>query len=189
MGREFRAHELRHWRSHGRSGSRRARLGVRKKTRHRDQAGDRAIGWQRDRYSGGGVRRQGRPREFRRMGRHELRDRLQFDRRSLREHRPRPANRELSPARLGRFSAALLGSADTDYLLRRLRRGAGTGAGPAGRFARRCACYGRRVATQGYARICECRLPELRQGCSARNRHVRHVCRVVVVLRALCLSG
>ena len=53
------------------------------------------------------------------------------NRRSFRGNRPRPAQGELSPARLGRFAPALLGHANPDHLLRRLRCRAGAGRRPA----------------------------------------------------------
>ena len=49
----------------------------------------------------------------------------------------RPAPGQLPPARLGHLAPALLGLPDPDHPLRRLRRRAGAGQGPAGEAARR----------------------------------------------------
>ena len=74
--------------------------------------------------------------QLRRLQRPRLRGRGRRGRRRARAPRPRRQADDLAPARLGHQPAALLGHADPDHPLRRLRRRAGAREGPAGRPAR-----------------------------------------------------
>ena len=93
--------------------------------------------------------------------------------------RARRAHDRLSPARLGRVAAALLGLPDPGHPLRRMRHRAGAGAGSAGRHCREdvsfdAAGQSARPPSDLEAR----RLPALRRPGRARDRHVRHLLRI-----------
>ncbi len=97
----------------------------------------------------------------------------------------RPTPGELPPARLGHLAAALLGLPDPDHPLRGLRDRAGARAGPAGGTAWRCRLQPARQSARPASDLETRRLPAMRQGCAARDRHDGHLRRFVVVLRAL----
>ena len=100
-----------------------------------------------------------------------------------------PARRQLPPARLGRFAPALLGLSDPDHPLPRLRRGAGAGTRIAGQPARGCDLRQTRQSAGPSSDLEACRLPALRRRGPARNRHLRHLLRIVVVFRPLLLAA
>ena len=95
---------------------------------------------------------------------------------------------QLPAARLVHLAPALLGPADPDHLLRRARRGAGAGEGPAGRAA---ADRGLRARRQRHLAARPARgvvlrpLSGLRQAEPAGDRRERHLPRLVVVPPAL----
>jgi leucyl-tRNA synthetase len=113
----------------------------------------------------GVVRRQGagradRLRQVRRPRLHRRRERG-----GRRPGREGPGRQEghLPPARLGHLAPALLGHADPDDPLREVRRGAGSGKGPAGRAAGRLRPGRQRQPAQEARSLPEGRLPVLRQ--------------------------
>ena len=140
LGRQLRADGLRRRRGDGRARPRRARLRIREEVRAADQAGH----------------RRARTKRFRRMrmrpwyadkergrcvfsGKYDDLDVRGGSRRGRRGSRRQGPGREedhVPPARLERFAPALLGHADPDHSLRRVRRGPGAGARPAGGAAR-----------------------------------------------------
>ena len=81
-------------------------------------------------------------------------------------------------ARLGRLAPALLGHADPDRPLRRLRRGAGAARPAAGRAARGRRLRHARQPARPPPDLEARRLPELRRRGAARDRHARHVRRI-----------
>ena len=91
----------------------------------------------------------------------------------------------VAAARLGRDPPALLGHADPDHPLRRLRRGAGAARPAAGRAARGCQLRHARQPARPPSDLEACRLPELRRRGAARDRHARHVRRFVLVFHPL----
>ena len=125
LGRQLRADRLRRRRGDGRAGARRARLRVRQALRHRPAAGDprrrRALHL---RPLAGLVRRHERQRhhQFRRLQRPVVSDGGRRGRDRARAPRPRRQADRVAAARLGHQPAALLGHADPDRPLRRLRR-------------------------------------------------------------------
>ena len=110
--------------------------------------------------------------------------------RALRARRPRRAPRQLPPARLGREPPALLGLPDPGDLLREVRRGAGAGRPAAGGAAGgRRSSRGAQLADQGRSGVAQDHLPAVRRRGRARDRHLRHLHGVELVLRALHLAG
>ena len=98
------------------------------------------------------------------------------------------AGRSLSPARLVHLAPAVLGSADSDHLLRVVRSGAGAGEGSSGGAAvhrglqaRRLRCLTARAARGVVSR----RVPEVREDGAPRDRRVGHFPRQRLVLPAL----
>jgi len=127
--------------------------------------------------------------EFRRVRRHGFPAGARCVRHALRSQRQRPAPRELPPARLGREPPALLGLPDPRHPVRQVRRRAGAGRPVAGRVAGRRRLLRRRFAHQVRPAVAQDHLPAVRWRCRTRNRHVRHLHGVELVLRALHLAG
>ena len=148
LDRRLRADGVRHRRDHGRAGARRARLRVRDGVRSADRARGRGRGWSKcarrrstapyTETTNGSLVNSG---QFDGMA---VAEGKRADHRLAGEARPRAGRRELPAARLVHLAAALLGSADPDHLLRRVRHGAGAGEGPAGRAAVRRGLQARR---------------------------------------------
>ncbi len=116
-------------------------------------------------------------------------------RRRRRCHRRRPRGQgtgrkadDVPVARLGHLAAALLGHADSDHPLRRVRRRAGPREGSARRAARRLRAGRSRQSAREARRFRRHIVPQVRQAGEARNRHDGHVRRLVVVLHALRVS-
>ena len=95
---------------------------------------------------------------------------------------------QLPPARLGRVAPALLGLPDPGDPLRRLRRRAGAGHGSAGDAARRRDLRPAGQSARPSSDLEACRLPACGGSGDARDRHVRHVRRLVLVFRPLLRS-
>ena len=95
----------------------------------------------------------------------------------------------LSFARLGRVAPALLGHANTHYLLRSLRHGACAGESIAGAAPERRSIYRqRRFAARRKQALFRSRLSPVRRSGAPRNRHHGHFCGFVVVFFALHVS-
>ena len=90
---------------------------------------------------------------------------------------------------LGRIASALLGRADSHHLLRQVRHGAGSGKRPAGGAAHRRQVRGYRFADQEDARVLPDQLPRLRRRCDPRDRHLRYVYGIFLVLPPLRLRA
>ena len=126
----------------------------------------------------------------RRFQRHVERTRARRDRRAAGSAGASASEASTTASRLARLAPALLGHADSDRLLRALRRSAG-----ARRPACRCCCRptcrspakARRWRT--IAEFINTTCPEVRRPGAARERHDGHVLRVVVVLSALSRSA
>ena len=97
------------------------------------------------------------------------------------------ARAAVSLARLGRFAPAILGLSGAGRALRNMRRGRGRRIRFAGFAAGRCRRRRARLAAREARIVLPRRLPALRRGGAARNRHFRHFRRIVVVFRALRL--
>src|SRR6266513_2485318 len=111
------------------------------------------------------------------------------DRRVAGQARPRPARRQLPPARLGLLPAALLGLPDPDRLLRRVRdrarprgRASGAAAGGGGLPAEGDPAASLQPGVAARA------LPALRRRGATRGGDDGHLRRLVVVLPALLRS-
>ena len=192
VGRRLRAGRLRHRRDHGGARARPARPGLRQEVRPARTSRRR----HRRGQPGGDVRRHQRRRglrQLRRPGRAERQEcRHRRDHRAPGDRRPRRGCRELPAARLAAVPAALLGRADPDHPLSRLRRGAGARRPAAGRAAR---AEGRRPEAEGPLAagrrrgLGERRVPVVRGTGQAGHRHHGHVRGLVVVLPALLLAA
>ena len=151
------------------------------------QAGDRG-----DRPRG--ARRRRRPPLHRRRADGQLRPlrrpgqprRLRGDGRVARRGGPRRDRGQLPPARLAALAAALLGRADPDRLLRRVRDGAGPRRPAAGRAAgdRGLRAARPEPARRGH-RLGGDRVPEVRRPGAAGDRHDGHLRRLLLVLHPL----
>ena len=189
--RRLRADGVRNRRDHGGPRSRFARLRLRPGVRPAGEAGDR-----RDR-SGGARRRRGpavrrrRPDgqlgPLRRAGQPR---RLRGDDRVAGRGRARQDRGQLPPARLAALAAALLGRADPDRLLRRVRDGPGPRRPAAGGAA---GDRGLRAARPEPARRgtdwVQTDVPEVRRRGAARDRHDGHLRRLLLVLHPLPRSA
>ena len=168
LDRRLRAGELRHRRDHGRAGPRRARLRVRAQVRPADPGRDRAArtgtaSRSSEPYTGEGTMVNSGP-----LRRHSERRRASAAGRRPGSRSAAIGERDghLPAARLADQPPALLGHADPDHLLRRLRHRAGAGGGPAG-----AAAGGRRVHADGrVAAEARRRLPARRAARSAAAR-------------------
>ncbi len=134
LDRRLRADGLRHRRDHGGAGTRRARFRLRRALPAADRAGSGRPGRCRRRPARGATHRRrsraaGALRRFQRLGaaRGE-----QGDRALARVERTRHRAGAVPALRLVHLAPALLGPADPDHLLRRLRSGGGTGRPVAG---------------------------------------------------------
>ena len=103
--------------------------------------------------------------------------------------RARRAHDRLPAARLGRVAAALLGLPDPGHPLPGLRHRAGAGGRSAGRTAAGCQLRPAGQPARPSPDLEARRLPVLQQPGDARDRHVRHVLRIVVVFPALLLGA
>ena len=114
-------------------------------------------------------RRRGRDRRRRRWSIRDFLDGMDVEDGQGRGHRPRRGrglgrgHDRLAPARLGRVAPALLGHADPDHPLRRLRRGAGAEGPAAGRAARGRRLRHARQPARAPPDLEACRLPVLRR--------------------------
>src|SRR6185437_2318790 len=97
------------------------------------------------------------------------------------------AHHRLSPARLGHLAPALLGLSDPGHSLRQMRHRAGAGSATAGDLARGCELRPAGQPAGASSDVEAYDLPEMRRQGRARDRHLRYVLRIVVVLRALLL--
>src|ERR1051326_1901360 len=192
VGLRLRADGLRHRRHRGRARSRRPRFRVREEVPAPDRPGAR-----RSRRNGddaapgaGGGHRRLPPRQLRAVlgiarGRGH-----QGNRRLARAGGARPGRGPLPAARLVHLAAALLGAADPDHLLRRLRTGAGAGEGSPGAAAADLRFPARRLghlsagAAQGVVRG---GLPGVRETGPPGDRRLRHLPRLGMVLPAVSL--
>jgi leucyl-tRNA synthetase len=91
----------------------------------------------------------------------------------------------LAPARLGREPPALLGHAHPHHPLRRARRGAGAGEGPARGAAAGLRARRQRQPAEQARGLPGLQVPGVRQAGAARDRHHGHLRRFVLVLHAL----
>ena len=178
--RQLRADGLWHRRGHGGPGARPARLGVRRGLRHREAAGDLQRRWPQLQHRPRGLRRKRGAGQLRAVRRPDLRGRVRRDRGLAGEARQGRTQGQLPSARLGRVAPALLGLPHPgDPQGRRAHRARQRAAGPAagGRDRRRF-----RLAAEKAAVL-------LRSGRRRhpRDRHLRHLRRVQLVLRALLL--
>ena len=175
LGRGLRPRRVRHGRDHGRPCARPAGSRVRGAVR---AAGRRGRRRRRAARRLGAVLRAPR-------GRRQARDR-----RVARRARPRQGDGQLPAARLAALAAALLGRADPDRLLRRLRDRAGAGRGPprAAAADRRLPAEGPIAARRGRGLGAD-NVPVVRRRGAPRDRHDGHVRRLVLVLPALLRPG
>ena len=89
---------------------------------------------------------------------------------------------DVAAARLGHLAPALLGHADSDHPLRRVRRRAGAGRSTPRRSSRGLRARRQRQSARETRRFRQLHMPEVRPAGEARNRHHGHVRRLVVVL-------
>ena len=167
LGRQLRADGLRRRRGDGRAGARRARLRVREEVRAADPAGRSRVDgetfstdawqpWYEDKQRGHCVN----------SGKYDglaLRSGGRRDRRRPRGQGARREEDHVPAARLGHLAPALLGHADPDRPLRRLRRRAGAGEGPARRAAGGLRARRHRQSAREARRFRQLRLPEVRR--------------------------
>ncbi len=128
LGGELRPVRIRDRRDHGRTRARSARLRVRDQVQDSCPAGDSEPRRHADRAAVGRLRRRGRHAGEQRAVLRARRGRGEGENRRLRRGREiRQAHRQLSPPRLGRLAATILGHAHSDYLLQGLRDGTRAG--------------------------------------------------------------
>ena len=124
--------------------------------------------------------------ELRRIQRPDLRRGAEATPRGCRAQRLWRGEGHLSPERLGREPAALLGHADSHDSLRARRPGSGAGRSVAGAAAREDRDHAAgRLAAGARAGVCERHLPQVRRPGEARDRHDGHVRRFELVLLSL----
>ena len=102
---------------------------------------------------------------------------------------PGNADDRLPAARLGRVEAALLGLPDPGHPLPGLRHRAGAGGRSAGRTAAGCLVRQAGQPARPPSDLETRQLPVLQQPGDARDRHVRHVLRIVLVFPAVLLGA
>ena len=100
----------------------------------------------------------------------------------------RRAQGELPSARLGRVAPALLGLPDPGHPLQVMRHRSGAEDGSAGHAARGCHLRQAGQSARASSDLEACRVPHLRRPAAARDRHLRHLRRFILVLRALLLA-
>jgi len=100
----------------------------------------------------------------------------------------RRAHDRLSAARLGGLAPALLGLPDPGHPLRGLRDRPGAGRGSAGDTTGGCRFRDAGQSARSSSDVEACHVPALRPAGAARNRHLRHLRRIILVLPALLLG-
>ena len=185
LAHQLRARRVRKRRGDGRARARRTRFRVRATIRAAGRAGDRACRprWFRGRRTS--VRRRRPAHRERRFQRDVERESARLDCRAARGDGLGREERQLQAARLAHLAATLLGNADPDRPLSRLRRSPGSRRpAPDSPTAAR-ALDRRRVASWFDPVVRRNDVPAVRRSSQTRDRYHGHVLRILVVLSAL----